>query len=184
MSEKRQKLEAAARKRVQRAGLHGLSFRTLADEIGIKSSSVHYYFPEKSDLARVLIERYHEEFFTALHDIASKRWKLKRKLSAFIAIFEAVEARNELCLCGMLALEAEQLDADNIALLGKFFTETEAWLVSLFKEHKAELKTTIAPSVLAMSLLSGLEGALLVDRTLSSRARVKAQKSWIHSLLA
>jgi len=55
--DKRQKLEEVAITAVQHGGLKSLSFRTLADEVGIKSSSVHYHFPEKSHLAKALIER-------------------------------------------------------------------------------------------------------------------------------
>jgi len=60
MTDKRDHLQQLAQVHVQRGGLKGLSFRTLADEAGIKSSSVHYYFPEKADLAAALIERYAE----------------------------------------------------------------------------------------------------------------------------
>jgi len=60
MTEKRENLQDLAQEHVRHYGLKGLSFRTLAEEAGIKSSSVHYYFPEKSDLATALIERYPE----------------------------------------------------------------------------------------------------------------------------
>ncbi len=66
MTEKREKLENAALESAQRRGMNGLSFRTLADEVGIKSSSVHYYFPEKSDLTRNLIERYTQNFLASV----------------------------------------------------------------------------------------------------------------------
>ena len=58
LKDKREMLEQTALDLVQRHGLSGVSFRTLADEVGIKSSSVHYHFPDKSDLTNVLIERY------------------------------------------------------------------------------------------------------------------------------
>ena len=44
---------------VQKAGLSHLSFRTLASDAGIKSSSVHYYFPEKTDLAQCHYSQIH-----------------------------------------------------------------------------------------------------------------------------
>ena len=58
MSDKKTQLESAATNSIQRTGLKDLSFRRLADEVGIKSASVHYYFPGKADLANSLIEKY------------------------------------------------------------------------------------------------------------------------------
>lgn len=176
MTDKRERLEQAALGAVQRNGLKGLSFRVLAEEIGIKSSSVHYYFPEKSDLARTLIKRYSEEFFLALENIESKRWGLSRKLKAFIAIFEEVASDGKLCLCGMMAAEVEQLDSDNRELLNKYFRDTEQWLICLFDAYPDDLNTTLNATTLAKSLLSGLEGALLLDRVVGDNQRLKAQR--------
>ncbi len=183
MSNNRDLLEQAALDTVQRSGLKGLSFRTLADEIGIKSSSVHYYFPEKSDLAETLIERYSEAFFVQLTEIESRSWNLKRKLKAFIGIFEAVASDNKFCLCGMMAAEIEQLNDDNRAQLASYFKRTENWLVSLFDQHKSEMNTRSSHRVLAKSLLSGLEGALLIDRVVGDGQRLKAQKDLFLKLI-
>ena len=98
MNDNKQRLEIVAIEAVQHSGLGGLSFRTLAEEIGIKSSSVHYHFPEKADLAGALIERYSERFFSQLKEISSRKWGLKRKISAFIAIFEQVAEEEKICL--------------------------------------------------------------------------------------
>ncbi len=176
MKGNREKLEENALNAVQVGGLKSISFRTMAEEIGIKSSSVHYHFPDKSDLARTLIERYSEEFFRALKDISNKRWKLRSKIKAFIEIFESVAEENKLCLCGMLAAEVEQLDQSNRALLSEYFIDTEKWIVQLLNEHPDEIISDISPTALARSLLSGLEGALLLDRVVGDRQRLKAQK--------
>ena len=184
MRDNRKKLEIAALDAVQRSGLKGISFRTLADEIGIKSSSVHYHFPEKSDLARTLIERYSDAFFAQLHEIESQKWGLKRKITAFIAIFEQVADEDKLCLCGMMASEVEQLDSDNRQLLKAYFVNTEQWLTDLFDQHRSDLSCSLSSKALSKSLLSGLEGALLLDRVIEDKQRLKAQKDLFLSLLA
>ena len=48
----------AAERRVRRSGYNAVSFRDLADDVGIKSASVHYHFPQKADLGVALVERY------------------------------------------------------------------------------------------------------------------------------
>lgn len=184
MKDNREKLEVAAQNAVQRSGLKGLSFRTLADEIGIKSSSVHYHFPEKADLARVLIERYSESFFIALGEISAETWGLKRKVRAFIEIFESVAEEDKLCLCGMMASEIEQLGESNQKLLSQYFLRTEQWLTDLFDEYRDDIITPLNSKTLAKILLCGLEGALLLDRTVGDRQRLNSQKELVLSLLS
>jgi len=181
MTDNRQKLEDAALNAAQSGGLKALSFRTLADEIGIKSSSVHYHFPEKSDLAKALIERYSQVFFQNLMEIETKNWGLRRKVTAFVDIFDRVAKQDKLCLCGMMASEVEQLDDGNRTLLNNFFTETEDWLSRLFDEHKNELQSDLSSRTLARSVLAGLEGALLLDRGVRNKQRLKAQRVLIMS---
>src|SRR4051794_14591178 len=41
----------AAQRRIQTGGFGGFSFREIAEGVGIKSSSVHYHFSTKEDLA-------------------------------------------------------------------------------------------------------------------------------------
>src|SRR5579871_5566836 len=51
----------AAERRMQRGGFGGFSFREIAVDVGIKSSSVHYHFPTKEDLAAAVIRRWTEQ---------------------------------------------------------------------------------------------------------------------------
>lgn len=176
MSEKRSQLTSAALDTVQRDGLQALSFRRLADSVGIKSSSVHYYFPEKSDLASALIEQYSAQFLESLTDISQRRWVLRKKLIAFIALFERVARNEQLCLCGMMAAELKHLSDANRLLLNTFFKDTERWLIDLFNVHSTELNTSLSASQLAKAMISGLEGALLIDRVSGNSQQIKAQK--------
>src|SRR5476649_1984467 len=67
----------AARAMVQAQGYNSLSFRELAKQIGIKSASVHYYFPTKGDLGAALAREYTDEFRAYLDGLvdAGKDWK-------------------------------------------------------------------------------------------------------------
>src|SRR6202158_5968729 len=51
----------AAERRMQQGGFGGFSCREIAADVGIKSSSVHYHFPTKEDLAAAVISRWAEE---------------------------------------------------------------------------------------------------------------------------
>ena len=184
MSENKQQLEILATDRVQQSGLSSVSFRTLAEQIGIKSSSVHYHFPEKGDLAAAIIDRYAAEFSDSLNLIGKSRKGLRGRVTAFIGLFENVAFNGRFCLCGMMAAEVSLLSEANQQRLADYFLATEHWLVELFDAHREVLTTSLSSAQLARALLSALEGALLLDRAVGSSDRMAAQKKLFLELLA
>lgn len=176
MSSKRDELEIVATELVQTGGIGALSFRTLADRVGVKSSSVHYYFPEKNDLTAVLIQSYTDSFAQKLQAIAAREKTLKKKLLAYISLFEGATANGKLCLCGMLSAEITSLDDASRALLVKFFKLGENWLQTAFELHADQLDIAMDPKPLAQALLAGLEGAILLDRVQGDQSHFKCQK--------
>ncbi len=63
----------AARLTVQDRGYGGLSFRELAKEVGIKSASIHHYFPTKGELGSALAARYTSDFLHYLDELLRGR---------------------------------------------------------------------------------------------------------------
>lgn len=176
MNDNRSRLIGVAEESVQRSGLKALSFRTLAEQVGIKSSSVHYHFPEKSDLARVLIEQYRDKLFMELDAIAASDRTTREQFTAFADVFSANADDNRVCLLCMMAAEYATLNPSNQALLANVFSNLEHWLTTLFDHKRPELNTDLPSSQLARLAISGLEGALLVDRVMQSTDRLQAQK--------
>jgi len=183
MSKKRTEIESAAAEAVQRRGLHDLSFRTLADEVGVKSASVHYYFPNKSDLATTLIGNYTKSLTNELKEIDTRKRGLKGKLDGFVQIFEDVIKADKLCLCGMMAAEVGSLDNDNRELLRKYFELAENWIVNVLVEHESEINSELKPRKLAKIFVAGLEGAILLDRVDNGLDHLKAQRELIRSFI-
>ena len=183
MSAKRQELETIAADFVQRSGLHNLSFRTLANEAGVKSSSVHYYFPEKSALASALITNYSEQFQQHLQEIEGSEETLIAKLGRFIDIFEGVIDSGKLCLCGIMAAEVSTLDDDNRALLARYFSDAESWLDAQLSADRDQIRCDLETSLLAQVMMSGLEGAILIDRVEGGKRRLQAQRTLINQLI-
>lgn len=181
-SHKREELEQIAMAEVQESGLHALSFRTLAERTGIKSSSVHYYFPEKADLANAIVARYREDFDARLAAIGRRRTGPLSKTNAFIDIFEEVVNGGRLCLCGMLAADTARLADSTRTLLRHYFDGAEAWLEALFRGHTDRLAPGVpGPDKLARILLAGLEGAILIDRVHDATDSLEAQRALVRS---
>ena len=63
---------AAARLTVQDRGYGGLSFRELAKDVGIKSASIHHYFPTKGELGSALAARYTWDFLDYLEGLLAE----------------------------------------------------------------------------------------------------------------
>ena len=184
MSDKRAEILEAATKAAQQSGLKSVSFRHLADEVGVKSSSVHYHFPTKPDLAESMVLSYTEQFEVRLLDIANREKTLLGKLNAMTKIFEDVLAGKDMCLCGMMAAELDALNPSTRQALKKFFDVAESWLVTAIEEHQADIRISISPQTLGKVILSGLEGAILLDRVEESGERLDALKEMAEAIVS
>lgn len=68
METTRQELLRKATAIVRRGGSAALNFRDLGHSVGVKSSTVHYYFPTKSDLLNEIASEYTTMFLEALEE--------------------------------------------------------------------------------------------------------------------
>ncbi len=182
MADKKQEIVDAATRAVKRDGLRSVSFRTLADEVAVKSSSVHYHFPTKQHLAASLVEDYTTAFAERLGAIERTQTNLAAKLDAVVDIFADVRAGNDLCLCGMLAAELTALDDTTRDALRRFFQLTEAWLKKSLDEAGNGGLAELANDQLARAFLSGLEGAVLLDRAEDSHERLQAMRAFARTI--
>jgi len=150
-------------------GYNAFSFREIAKEIGIKSASIHYHFPTKSDLAAELAKRYTEKFIIRLDEISSSNNSLYEKLSTYADLFyHALKVDQKMCLCGLFAAEADILPENVKAETKRFFEENINRLEAmLIEHHHSSAKTQ------ALQLLASLEGAMLIAKAFDSERYFK-----------
>ena len=97
----RERILDAAEKRVRAVGYNAVSFRDLANDVGVKSASVHYYFPQKESLGEQLVKRYAERFQARLDEIDLEEVGPIGTLEAFIALYgEALIVGESVCQIG------------------------------------------------------------------------------------
>ena len=183
VSAKRSEIEQAATSAIKREGFKSVSFRTLAEQVAVKSSSVHYHFRTKDDLAEAVIRSYTEAFEAALHAIEQENETLLGKLDGFQDLFAEVVAQDDICLCGMMAAEVRSLGDGAKQALRAFFRISESWLEKTFAAHASELSGQLSAAELAGIFMAGLEGATLVDRVDGKVARLQAFRSLSRSLI-
>lgn len=154
----------AAETAIRKHGYNAVSFRDLAETLGIKSASVHYHFPKKEDLGIALVDRYHQQFFNALEVAARHATTPEARVKAICDTYEqAQKGSDAICLCGVLGAESASLPATLSAKVARFFEANLAWLTdalppSLSKEARAAK---------AVAILSTLEGAMMLATALA-----------------
>ena len=101
----KEKILTDAEKRVRSAGLTEMSFRDLANDVGIKSASVQNHFPTKPDLSEALITRCAEQFKAELDK--SDPDDLQTTLDGFVSLYSNALVLNEsICLCAVMGAKA------------------------------------------------------------------------------
>ena len=145
---------------IRQGGYNGFSFRNIADEIGIKSSSVHYHFGTKEKLGAATAKRYTDNFLTFLGEPEQIKSEGSNPVAHYIEAFRgAIMSDKGMCLCGILGTEAKMLPDSIVSELNDFFDRNVDWLEQAYLQinyAKDEARKK------ALQTLSLLEGAMLI----------------------
>ena len=172
VSEDRSTAEAildVAQQLVQTRGYNAFSYKDIAVALGIRTASIHYHFPTKTDLGTKVAARYRDRFIGALKKLDDTEPDAMRRLDGFAGLFQStLEVGNRLCLCGMMSAEIATLPDPVAAEVERFFRDVEAWLTAVLEAgRRAKLVSFIgSPADQAHILLATLEGAMIVTRGL------------------
>ena len=157
MTDTRTQLLDCAEAQIRQRGYHAVSFRELADTLGIKSASVHYHFRQKEDLGLALVERYRQRFFENLQDTGPSQWP--EALAAFQAAYrDALTGTDRICLCGMLGAESGGLPDRLGQAVASFFQANIDWLVTAMDDGGTDARTARATA-----MVSALQGAMMIS---------------------
>lgn len=166
----------AAELRMRRGGYDAVSFRDLAADVGIKSASVHYHFPQKTDLGRAVVERYVERIMTALGEPDDPRESAEDRLSRLCDLYRTAAVEPGLiCLCCVLGGQALDLPEPVSAAIGGYFERLLAWT--------ARAMASVPPTAPgAVHVVASLQGAMVLAiatgrRELFDETRVQVLRS-------
>jgi TetR/AcrR family transcriptional regulator, transcriptional repressor for nem operon len=151
---------------VQARGFNGFSYADVAAELSLTKASLHYHFPSKAELGEALIARYAERFAQALAAIDANLTLAPAKLDAYANLYAEVLRQERMCLCGMLAAEYQTLPSPIRNAVVAFLNDNEAWLALVLEHGRQDgsLRFSNTAADTARSIVSGLEGAMLVAR--------------------
>ncbi|WP_299732287.1 TetR/AcrR family transcriptional regulator [uncultured Tateyamaria sp.] len=143
----------------QSKGFNGFSYLDLAAEVGIKTSSIHYHYKSKADLALALVERHREALEAAFKRLDDDVANPADRLESIVTHFKGYIGEEKICMCGMMAAEFESISPAVRKALALYFRDFQNWLAKQF----SALGHPNPPAV-ALQYVSALEGSLLLAR--------------------
>jgi TetR/AcrR family transcriptional regulator, transcriptional repressor for nem operon len=143
----------AAERRMQLGGFGGFSFREIAADVGIKSSSVHYHFPTKEDLAAAVIRRWAKETSELIDKELEKDPDPVRVWTNAFRGTALSEGR--MCPCTVLGAASQDLPAEVAKEVRGFFKMCLDKLVAegLSASSAAEVLSTITGALVVATAL-------------------------------
>jgi len=164
------KILELAKDLIQESGANAFSYQDLANVLGIKKASIHYYFPHKDDLLIELVEFYSSELEKFLSMISKTSSEPDLEMDEYLKMYEGISSsENKLCLCGILAGEIVTLSPLLREKINKFFVLQETWLIKILMEGESAKKFNLkgaSPDSVAKTILASLQGALVIARSL------------------
>ena len=163
-------------------GYNGFSYRDLAELVGVKTSSIHYYFPTKEDLALAAVQAYAANVGDSMRALDANG-PLKEQVEQYLALWRKNLGTSRVCLCGMLASEATSLPQNVLNAIQNFYSMHEAWITQRLERAVAEkgVKLPAPPSAYAMTILGALQSGLVSARLFGKPCRLDAASAMLRS---
>lgn len=171
----------SAERHMRRGGFHAVSFRDLAAEAGIKSSSVHYHFPQKADLGRAVVDRYADRLLLALGAPDDPAENVGDRLGRLVGTYKAALADRGLpCLCAVLGAAAQDLPEPVLDSVEAFYGRLLAWAGTALADCPAGSGLADLPAL----VVSTVQGAMLLANARGDPAVLDRAADDLMALLA
>lgn len=181
------KIVEVAQELVQTRGYNAFSYRDLSERIGIKTSSIHYYFPSKEDLGAAMMGRYRECATGELARIDAEEPRAKQRLVRYMALFDEIQKNGErLCPWAMLATDYTTLPEQVRIEVRAFYMLNESWLETVLEAGRqaGDFAFPGSARAAAEALFAVLEGVLVTARVFGDADRLTVVCRWMEALLA
>jgi len=167
---------------IMQRGYNGFSYRDLSTLVGVKTSSIHYYFPAKDDLVLEAINEYSSEVLSAVRSI-DETLSADKKLGEYAKLFtNTLGDSGRICLCGMLAADIGSLPDNIRQAVQTFFKANENWLTQVLVQGAAEhtLMFNGEAESVARTIFAAFQGSVIASRLFNTNARLsEIVASWI-----
>ena len=143
----------SAERRIRLGGFNGFSFREIAADVGVKSSTVHYYFPTKEKLTAEVIRRYTAHVARLIEEGSTHG---AEPIKVWTRAFRStVHSKNHMCPAAILGAGAMDLPPEVAVEVKAFFQMCLDKLVAagVAKKIAAEFLSTITGALVVANAL-------------------------------
>ncbi|SDP26790.1 transcriptional regulator, TetR family [Ralstonia sp. 25mfcol4.1] len=160
---------------IRQRGYNGFSYRDLAELVGVKTSSIHYYFPAKDDLVLEVVRLYRERSQARLAAIDTSL-PLIEQAERYVGPLRNDIELNQICLAGMLSAEVLALPDAIRSYLQAHFQANETWIANLLRRAETERGQPypVPPQLLAKVLYGAIQNGIITARMSGSSDRLDA----------
>jgi len=157
---------------IRQRGYNGFSYRDLAEHVGVKTASIHYYFPTKEDLLLEVVSDYAARVSANINAI-DETLSAKEQLDRYVQLFSNSPS-DQICLCGTLAADLASLSERSRQTLQAFYRVHEAWLAKVMARAQADgtLKTSGDCESDGRWLFAAFQGGLMSSRLFQNASRL------------
>ncbi|VTZ26909.1 Transcriptional regulator, TetR family [Methylocella tundrae] len=165
MKDTRLELLTKAEALVRSRGYSGFSYADLALAVGVRTASIHYYFPAKKDLGVALVAFYDERYDAEMAGILRSTDDGLERVTAYARLYLSGLEQKLGCLCAVLAITPEFLPTEIRDAVRRFFRKHFLWLKTVLEEGRANgsIRKDIDCDQQARVAIALLEGALLME---------------------
>ena len=178
----------AAESLIQTRGYNAFSYKDISAIVGIKTSSIHYHYHSKEDLAIAVIDWQLHKIVNCLDEIKGhKELSVKEKLVMLVdAIIELTyQDEKKMCLGGMLASDALSLPEGVQSKVRYFFNILYHWIEEVLAAGKplGEVNLLYPIDDFAHYLMLQIEGSLLMSRLYGNATDINLVKQFINHVI-
>ena len=165
-------------------GYNGFSYKDISVALGIKTASIHYHYPRKTDLGVEIVERAVKRFDKWAQSIESGNPDYSIRLEAFCLTFTTFTSKDQVCLGGALQTDYKTLPEDLQKKSCEFVSCVFLWLDQLLKDGReaGAFRFPGEAGDQAVLILAALQGSVQMDRVSAKTSYPSAMRQILLSV--
>lgn len=160
----REQIIATANNLLMERGFNAFSYKHISEEITIKTSSIHYHFPTKSDLGIAIIRKHREALEHTIEKCIGK--PPLEKIGKLFKYYKTLVAEQKVCIVSALTSDINTLDESVRQELLGFGNTILNWIATILEEGAQQqvFKPVSDTQLKAKLIMSNLMGLIQVAR--------------------
>jgi len=148
-------------------GLNGFSYRDISEPLGVKNAAIHYHFPNKMDLIKVLIEENQKALRKGTSEFMAYGGQARPQLEGLFAFtLNQCQCGRPICMVGALSVDYDDLSQEIKDASDRFMKDSVKWLTKVMESGREQNELSFEGQARnkALSILATIQGARQMAR--------------------